>query len=476
MRSSEVKVKVKVKRLRSEEVKKLRNEDDVNDENIKSMKFFYYLFFLSYFVFLSSCSVSNQLAKSAKILISDSALQSAHTGISIYEPATNKFWYKYQAEKYFLPASNTKLFTLYAGMKYLGDSLTGLKVTEYDDRIIITPTGDPTLLHPDFKQHPVYEFLQNAKKDLYSGKDSWNEKAWGPGWAWDDYNDDYQAERSVFPVYGNVVRFSGTKTNMHYYPTGAVTFDTPGFSQTGTGQSLSPVVRQVSQNIFKIDINGNDSINVDVPFITSASLGFKLLEDRLHKKIIPGNSAPGSKPAHESIQYSIHSQPSDSLFKIMMYRSDNFYAEQTLLMVSNERLGYMNDKNIIDTLLKTDLKKIPQQPQWVDGSGLSRYNLFTPNDLVYIINKLKNDFGLARLEVILPTGGTGTLATYYKKDSGFIFAKTGSLSNNIALSGFLITRKNKLLIFSVMVNNFNSTPASVRRSVEKFITLLRQNW
>lgn len=36
----------------------------------------------------------------------------------------------------------------------------------------------------------------------------------------------------------------------------------------------------------------------------------------------------------------------------MLHRSDNFFAEQTLLMASNEFLGYMNEKDIIDTLLK----------------------------------------------------------------------------------------------------------------------------
>jgi D-alanyl-D-alanine carboxypeptidase/D-alanyl-D-alanine-endopeptidase (penicillin-binding protein 4) len=46
----------------------------------------------------------------------------------------------------------------------------------------------------------------------------------------------------------------------------------------------------------------------------------------------------------------------------MMHRSDNFFAEQTLLMASNEKLGFMSDRAMIDTLLKTDLKDIPQNP------------------------------------------------------------------------------------------------------------------
>ena len=160
----------------------------------------------------------------------------------------------------------------------------------------------------------------------------------------------------------------------------------------------------------------------------------------------------------------------------MMHNSDNFFAEQTLLMASNEHLGYMNDEAIIDTLLKTDLKDVPQQPRWVDGSGLSRYNLFTPQSFVYILNKMKNEFGLERLKVILPTGGQGTLKNYYTADSNFIYAKTGSMSNQVTLSGYLITKKNKLLIFSILINNEMGSAAIVRRAIERFIKGIRNNY
>ena len=158
----------------------------------------------------------------------------------------------------------------------------------------------------------------------------------------------------------------------------------------------------------------------------------------------------------------------------MMYRSDNFFAEQTLLMVSNKLLGVMNDEKIIDTLLQTDLADIPQRPKWVDGSGLSRYNLFTPKDFIYILNKLKNEFGLDRLKNILPTGGQGTLANYYLKDAGFIFAKTGGMSNHCSISGILLTKKNKLLLFSVLVNHYPTGSTPVRRAVEKFLSEIRE--
>jgi D-alanyl-D-alanine carboxypeptidase/D-alanyl-D-alanine-endopeptidase (penicillin-binding protein 4) len=198
----------------------------------------------------------------------------------------------------------------------------------------------------------------------------------------------------------------------------------------------------------------------------------QLLEDTLHMKIGDWSYLH----AHTMLPNVIYSQPTDSLFKPMMHRSDNFFAEQTLLMASNEKLGYMSDRNMIDTLLKTDLKDIPQKPKWVDGSGLSRYNLFTPQSFVYILGKMKNEFGWNRMKNILPTGGEGTISSYYKKDAGFIFAKTGTLSNNCALSGYLITKKNKVLVFSVLANNYQTSATPVRRAVEKFLQYIRDKY
>ena len=94
----------------------------------------------------------------------------------------------------------------------------------------------------------------------------------------------------------------------------------------------------------------------------------------------------------------------------------------------------------------------------------------------YILNKLKNDFGLERLKKILPTGGTGTFKRYFNSDSSFIYAKTGSLSNQVALSGFLITNKNKLLVFSILNNNYEGSATAVRRAVEKFLQQIRKKY
>src|SRR5262245_13180457 len=85
-------------------------------------------FILSCLTIFSSCSVQKQISKSAtQLVLKDSSLTTAHVGISIFEPATNKYWFNYQGDHYFVPASNTKIPTCYAAMKCLGDSLVGLR-------------------------------------------------------------------------------------------------------------------------------------------------------------------------------------------------------------------------------------------------------------------------------------------------------------------------------------------------------------
>ena len=94
-----------------------------------------------------SCSIQQKISKSAKPVINDSSLLTAHIGISIYEPASGKYWYNYQGDKYFVPASNIKIPTCYAAMKYLGVNLRGLDYFETDTVLFIRPTDDPPFIN-----------------------------------------------------------------------------------------------------------------------------------------------------------------------------------------------------------------------------------------------------------------------------------------------------------------------------------------
>lgn len=436
--------------------------------------------FLFLAVFFFSCTAQKQVRQSARQeeLLNDSAFINAFVGVAVYDVAKKQFLYQHNSNKYFVPASNTKLPTLYAGMKYLGDSLIGLKYTEQNDTLFLQPTGDPTLLHPDYKQNAVVDFLKLQNKTMVITNSNWKAEALGYGWAWDDYLGYYMAERSSMPVYGNIIKWiqqrsietkeTGNDTSVSVFTDPEINWD----ANFSTKKSAAfDVTRPRTENVYTIHEGKEMKRELEMPFVTNGlQATLELLKDTLHKEITEFNYQI-SKPSNLQI---IYSRPSDSMFRPLMHRSDNFFAEQTLMMVSNILFGYMDEQKLIDTLLKTDLKGFPQKPKWVDGSGLSRYNLFTPEDFVWLLGKMKEEFGLERLKVLLPTGNEGTLRNYYKDETGLIFAKTGSLTGHLALSGFLITAQNKLLIFSVIVNNHNTSPATIRRAVERFLQKVRR--
>ena len=440
-------------------------------------------FFLFTIVFFASCSVQKKIGRSAdRFILNDSSFVTAHTGISVYDAGTKNYLYNYQGDKFFVPASNTKIPTIFAAMKFLGDSIVAGSIARDDDgAMLVFPAGDPTFLHPDYKYQPLYEKIKNEKIIRWNLTD-WKTKHWGNGWAWNDYDATYMAERSPFPVYGNVLRFNLANNTLKSFPVPVKIYSTHLDSvidyKNTTGVVNSNrlrIDRAIDENVFYIKPSSSAFTSSNFPYRANPGFVSDLLKDTLHAdNVSPFSIAEGYdfKPAKEIV----YSQPLDSMLKPLMYRSDNFFAEQTLLMVSHALFGVMDESLAIDTMMKTTFKDLQQKPRWADGSGLSRYNLFTPQNFIAILEKMKDQFGLDRLKNIFATGNTGTLRNYYVTDSTFIYAKTGTLGGVVALSGFLITKKEKLLIVSVLVNNHRASSTEIRRGVEKFIKELRQKY
>lgn len=437
---------------------------------MKRCYWFKKLLIINYALLITS-SAFTQIEKSADYLLKNSVISTGHIGISVYDPSTNTYLYNYNATKNFIPSSNVKLFTLYAGMKYLGDSLIGIRYREFKDSIVIYPTADPTFLHPDFLKQAVYNFL--SKKDHISFCSQYFTDNIGLGWAWDDYQEKYMAQRNEFPLYGNLLSIYKLKDTFKVIPK-TISIDASSLTMRYYSDTADVSLHRMwDTNNFYLGLNSTKPDYTHIlkaPLVMDFNSVAEFLSDTIkHAVNVVGNRIEDNIENNDKKLNVIHSQPSDSLFKPMMHNSDNFFAEQTLLMVSNEKLGYMNDEAIIDTLLKTDLKDIPQKPRWVDGCGLSRYNLFTPQSFVYVLNKIKKEFGWERVKKILPTGGQGTLKNYYLQDSGYIYAKTGSMSNNSSLSGYLITKSGKQLIFSILLNNYQGESSKAKRAIEAFL-------
>ena len=144
-------------------------------------------------------------------------------------------------------------------------------------------------------------------------------------------------------------------------------------------------------------------------------------------------------------------------------------------MCAAEKGDTLNSAKTRANMIANHLSDLPSPPIWQDGSGLSRYNLFTPRSMVTLLEKIKQEMSEEQMLSLLSIGGVdGTISNWYKSDTDepYIFAKTGTLSNNHSLSGFLRTKSGKLLTFSFMHNNYNSSSTPVKLEMEKTLKLI----
>src|SRR5688500_7907049 len=166
------------------------------------MRFAFYSLALA---FLYSCSPISP-ARLKKSFNATEERFKDHTGFVLYDPDKGKTIFDFNGSRYFTPASNTKIFTFYAALKILGDSVPALEYVHRNDSLIFWGTGDPSFLYKEvFYDSTVYDFLSDSEDELYFSSANFYTPHFGEGWAWDDYNSGYSAERSAFPVYGNIV-------------------------------------------------------------------------------------------------------------------------------------------------------------------------------------------------------------------------------------------------------------------------------
>ncbi|MDC6365129.1 MULTISPECIES: D-alanyl-D-alanine carboxypeptidase [Flavobacteriaceae] len=408
-------------------------------------KYLIFIFLLLTLLFSGCTSIKKGIDRQ----LQNPILQNSLHGLMVMDAKTQKIVYKNNSSLYFTPASNVKIATFYSGLKLLPKNIPSLKYLVANDTLFVESTGDPTWLHPYFQDSTSIKWLKKHNNICLYLKNS-EETRYGPGWAWEDYDTYFSPEKGTLPLYGNVVTIS-------------------------TGDSLSVIPRFFQDSISFIDdapkrreefnnrfyINPSEKDTVEVPFITSPQLTKQLLESVLGKKISTAHYLP------EGEKKVLHGIETDSIYKQMLFESDNFLAEQLMITASSTISDTLSVHRAIAYMLENDLSNLEQQPRWVDGSGLSRYNLFTPQSFVQILRKIYTETPHERLFYLFPIwDASGTVEKWQDSTTEpFIFAKSGSLGNNYNLSGYVKTKSGKLLIFSFMNNHFKIPTSQIRSEI-----------
>lgn len=426
------------------------------------------LSFLLFSILLSACQSSQYLSKKEAKTIDEHlrkhALSDHFQGLVVYDPEAEKVVYNHQGDKLFTPASNVKILTLRAALEHLPDSLPLYEQLNDGRSVYLKGTGNPALFHPEF-----YTYYQVASLQLMlRGFDSvfiYNPEVaperFGAGWAWDDYSHYYQPEKSAFPIYGNslFVEWDSVRREIKLEPEYLAQFSR---IRLGGGEGME-LDRGEFINDFKVNVGAQTRHETkrSIPFTVEPYLISRLWEDKMDRVFKHRYEAPRGRWEPKGFIRM------DTMLRKMMWESDNFLAEQILLMVGREISDTMQTVAAIRAL-KADSANI----RWVDGSGLSRYNLLTPN---YIISELEQIFttqGIVGVRQYFPANGkSGTLKKRYteKLNPGSIYAKTGTLSNHYNISGYIKSSSGKWYLFSFMHNHFLGSSADLQSDIEEVL-------
>jgi D-alanyl-D-alanine carboxypeptidase/D-alanyl-D-alanine-endopeptidase (penicillin-binding protein 4) len=433
---------------------------------------YFYVLAVLCIIFMGSCSVNRQMGKKVNAFLKKSVVLNDHlVGFAVTDLDKGEVIYESNADKYFIPASNTKLYTFYAGLKLFPDSIPSLRYIERGDSLIFWGTGDPSFLEERLKGVKAYDFLKSSSKQLFFAAGRYTGNAYGQGWAWDDYNDPSQAEITELPLFGNLITVRGIKNKLEVSP--------QHFNDCFTKDSLLSyqsfsVDRKPDQNTFTYPaIAIPEGYTQQIPYRINTATTVAMLADTLKR---PVQVIHMEMPANAKTIYNV---PAEQVFREMLLPSDNFIAEQLLLVYSNAIQVKLSTPAAISYISGKYLNQLPNKPRWVDGSGMSRMNLFSPRDMIMVLQLIDSTVNnREKLFSMLPAGGqSGTLKNAYpKNEKPFVFAKTGTFSNNYNQSGYLVTKKGKVLSFALMNNNFMTPLVKVKEEMARMIIYIHDNF
>lgn len=385
----------------------------------------------------------------------------AYRGWLVINAQTKDTIVQEQSQQLFIPGSNIKILTLYAALKSIPAKLPTARYQVDGDTIYIRGLGNPTTLHPEWGDRELIELIKPYKQ-VYLAPSPQNLWPWGPGWAWEDFDTYYSAEKNALPLWGNQLWAIPLGQNTEFYPKSML-------NQVRISAEKPAFKRARNTNEFFVPQRLQDTLSI--PLLTDDVLTAKLLEE--------ASGTPTSLLAFpDGPSQILHGRDRDQVLKKMMWQSDNFLAEQILLQVNYQRTGNLVDPNGSAALATAFFPFWREKIRWVDASGLSRYNLMSPLSIVQALGALYDSVPYESLKGFFPAGGQrGTLKNRFKNPEGkpYVYAKTGSMGQVYCLGGYLETDAGQILIFSAMYNNFTQPTSSIIQEIENKLKTLKSD-
>jgi D-alanyl-D-alanine carboxypeptidase/D-alanyl-D-alanine-endopeptidase (penicillin-binding protein 4) len=202
------------------------------------------------------------------------------------------------------------------------------------------------------------------------------------------------------------------------------------------------------------------------------------LDAALEGRGIPVRAAPrwGVVPAAAPVLASVDSPPMADLVRLTNKPSNNFFAEMLLKAVGREATG--SGTTADGARVAADFARELGAPvRLADGSGLSRGNRASPLRVVRLLTAMQARGEFDTWYASLPIAGRdGTLSTRMRSGParGRCHAKTGTLSNVSALSGYCEALSGDLYAFSILMNGVY--PPGARQLQDRMAQALAAVW
>ena len=408
-----------------------------------------------------------------------------------------------------MPASNMKIVTLAAAAARLGwdfaydTQLYAAGPTESGilrGDLIVVGSGDPSIttdnadtIFADWAQRLRAAGIRAIAGRIIGDDDAFEDNGLGFGWSWDDLPDDYAAGVSALQLNENAARVT--------IAPGAAAGDSAGVSvePAATGLTISNRVTTTASDVAaairtgrlpgsaRLEVRGTipaggppatRAVSIDNPTVFFArALRAALIARGIDVRgpaVDVDDVADAPARGRGKIVATHRSAPLSQLAVRLMKSSQNQYAEtmlKTLGGASGTPTAAAGREAAQSTFQAWTLPADGLIQR--DGSGLSRYDYVAPETLVAILTHVDRDPTLkGPFEDSLPIAGRdGTLANRLKGTAaeGNARAKTGSMSNVRALSGYVTSADGEPLVFSIIANNFEAPPETITSAIDAIV-------
>src|SRR5437762_1244321 len=451
----------------------------------------------------SSKKALARFAARVEALLGTAPTNKGEWGLLIMDAETGETLYEQNADRYFVPASNMKLFTTALALAKLGpdyrfhttlETRASISNGVLTGNLTLVGRGDPNLSNRKFPYNLKEEFDGPPEKTLTEladaivakgvkeisgdviGDDSYFPRERYPsGWEIDDMVWEYGAAISSIVVDDNTVTLTLTPGEQPGSPVQAS--ESPAtleFLVENDVVTSNPDVKSdltltrepgASLVVVKGTMPAKSSprklvLAVEEHAQHAAAVLKRLLEDRgVHVDGIARAHHEAPKTPGDPVVLAEHvSVPLGDAVKLINKISQNLHTEMLLRTVARQNGMWSTDD---------DLMKAPQDfyasagidPDDViqsDASGLSRHDLVTPRAIAALLQFAQKQPWFEAYFNSLPVAGVdGTLEDRMKNTpaAGHIHAKTGSVEHVRTLSGFADTLSGRRLIFSFLSNN-----------------------